>query len=621
MASFLDKIRIKTAVDSNVKLDLSCNHISTANFMQFNVAYKKELVPGEKIKINMETFTRLAPMPVPTFGRANINNRAFFVPFRTVWDGWNDFITDTVHVTGVASQSGDAIGGVGISSKVPTFRNVSFVRAFLGNEEYAEVLSSGLGEEPSVYDISGVVWHDTYTDQRYYKLTAKGRQVLKLIESLGYKFLWAMGESLEDDNQYLGNDYEWNPEFSALPLLCAAKVYIDWYYPSAYTVAEEALDIEAIINRPGNGKVLTYDDITKIINFIPVVNYDSDYFVSAWDNPTNPTAGAFSAVRIPDVSSGDYRSVTVGSFSGTPTSLGTNEAPVATSYIGTQTSNTSSLSQYVVDSLKALTDYMKRHQLVGARALDRYLSRFGVNLPAEKLKRSVYLGSQTQPLQFGDVMSTADTDGANLGNYAGKGISYGDGNFEFETDEYGILVIISSIVPVTGYYQGIDRNNLHVTRLDYWTPEFDNLGTQAISKAELYSPLHAAEFRGVGNLYEGIFGWTPRYAEYKIGRDMLTGDFRYDTINAGADSWHLMRTFETNDADDLVHNSNFIKGLDAGQYSRIFYNTDADAADKFNVIYNFNIVSYSPMKSMFDTYEFDSKGKMVTEDVNGVKMN
>ena len=51
------------------------------------------------------------------------------------------------------------------------------------------------------------------------------------------------------------------------------------------------------------------------------------------------------------------------------------------------------------------------------------------------------------------------------------------------------------------------------------------------------------------------------------------------------------------------------------------YNTDAEAADKFNVIHHFEIASWSPMKSLFDTYEFDSKGESVTADVNGVKMN
>ena len=97
MASFLDKIKVNTAIDNRNKLDLGCDHITTANFMQYNVAWFKELVPNEKISVSMETFTRLNPMPVPTFGRAKINNRAFFVPFRTIFPAWNDFITDVRH--------------------------------------------------------------------------------------------------------------------------------------------------------------------------------------------------------------------------------------------------------------------------------------------------------------------------------------------------------------------------------------------------------------------------------------------------------------------------------------------------------------------------------------------
>ena len=97
MASFLDKIKVDTAVENRNKLDLGCDHITSANFMQYNVAWCKELVPKEKISVSMETFTRLNPMPVPTFGRAKINNRAFFVPFRTIFPAWNDFITDSRH--------------------------------------------------------------------------------------------------------------------------------------------------------------------------------------------------------------------------------------------------------------------------------------------------------------------------------------------------------------------------------------------------------------------------------------------------------------------------------------------------------------------------------------------
>ena len=56
-------------------------------------------------------------------------------------------------------------------------------------------------------------------------------------------------------------------------------------------------------------------------------------------------------------------------------------------------------------------------------------------------------------------------------------------------------------------------------------------------------------------------------------------------------------------------------------FKRLFYDVDADAPDNFTVIHNFEIAAYAPMKPLYDTYEFEDKGKKVTLDVNGVKMN
>lgn len=578
MASFLDKFKIKTAVDNYTKLDLGCDHISSANFMQFNVAYSKEMVPGERLSVNMETFTRLAPMPVPTFGRAKINNRAFFVPFRTIFPGWNDFITDTSHV--------NANGNAAILASVPTVSAINISNCFTGQSSefygaYAQLVTDG------AYDYS-------YGENKY-KLTAFGRQTMKILESLGYKFAIGTTDTTT---------------FSALPILAIAKVYCDWYFPSAYTADTIFANVEGLFKQDSSLSAysLTVNDLNNIFSLLRYVCYDSDYFVSAWDNPTAPNAGAYSNVSINDVTYADLR-VNINS-DGTPVVAQTNG------------NNPNVVSQYALNALRSLTDYMKRHQLVGARALDRYLSRFGVTLSAEKLNRSIYIGNSSSGLQFGDIMSQADTEGAQLGDYAGKGIGYDKASFDYNTDEYGMFVIVSTIIPNTGYYQGINRTVMHKSKLDFWTPEFDNLGTQAIAKGELYFPQKFDDFTGtISGLTTGVFGWTPRYAEYKVGRDMLTGDFRYDSINTGQEAWHTMREVDYTNTNNIAHNRLFTVGQDADQYSRIFYNTDADAADKFNVIYHFEIGSQSPMKPLYDTYEFEDNGKEMVVDVNGVKMN
>lgn len=579
MSNFLDKVKVNTALTKTTKLDLGCDHISTANFMQYNVAYAKEMVPQEKISINMETFTRLNPMPVPTFGRARINNRAFFVPFRTIFPGWNDFITDSNHVF--------ANGVTGRFNSVPTISNSTFVQLFT---DATAGFATGVPTDEA--DFTAQVGSNSGA----YKFTYKGRQAMKMIESLGYKIIWSEAQTAV---------------VSALPIMAAAKIYADWYYPSAYSQNDTISTIEQLFKQDiSNTYALTKTQLQACLEVMYWVNYDSDYFVSAWDNPVNPNDGSFSAVSFTDPTAESTSAAL------TISNAENGNAP------STAMSGGKTLTTWAIDALKSLTDYMKRHQLAGARALDRYLARFGVKLASEKLGRCYYIGSNTHDIQFGDIMSTADTEGSQLGNYAGKGIGYGNSSFDFKTDEYGIIMIISTIQPKAGYYQGMNRNVMHTSRFDFYTPEFDNLGTQAISKAEVYVPtIGTTNFQNLGSLRNGVFGWTPRYAEYKVGRDMITGDFRYDSINVGQEAWHTMRELTYTDANDMVHNVDFVLGKDADQYSRIFYNTDADAADKFNVIYHFEIASYSPMKALFDTYEFEEKGDKVVMDANGVKMN
>lgn len=658
MASYLDKFTVNTAVDESSKMDLSCQHITTADWMQLNPIYAKEMVPNEKLAVNAQTFTRMAPMPVPTFGRANVHERAFFVPYRTVWKGWNDFITDTVHVAADQTSA--------ISAKGPIFSMNQLVLAFVqkgSSQLWSECkkfdASSVTGVPLDSYDIVtpiGWLYNNGVTSGTYdgatpsatngfaFKLSFVGRQALKVVNSLGYQLV-------------ASNALEWtNFTMSALPLMAFFKVYIDWYFPSAYFGDTYRTLIEGILGRDVlTPFILTNEQLSTIFTLISYVNYDSDYFVSAFDNPEGPNMGQASTVVMSDItqygqgSGGTNRYVYSVNTGVTANNYG-NAAPNTPILAGGNggaggagNGTLNSVSQYALTALKRLTDYMKRHQLVGARAMDRYLARFGKNLTAEKLNRSLYIGAKSFPLQFGDVMSQASTTGEHLGGYAGKGLGYGESTFGYETDEYGLFIITCSIVPTIGYYQGIDRNVLHINRLDYWTPEFDQLGNQAIGSAELFVPSKPTDAVDnqtgkdkdvLSGLTTSIFGYAPRYAEYKCGRDRLTGDFKLTRYNQAGDtsnSWHLFREFDGDDdfndaSSNIKHSLAFVQGYDSTQFNRIFYNTDPEGnpytdADHFYMIHNFDVASYSNMAKLYDTYEFDDKGKKITEEVNGVKVN
>lgn len=638
MASYLDNTKVNTAITENTKMDLGHSHITTTDFMQLQPVYMKEMVPGEKIDINMESFARLNPLPVPTFGRASMRNRAFFVPFRTIFRGWNDFITDSVHI------ASDGQGNNTILSTVPTISSVALADVFRNSIGTTSTDAAGLYPSPSLttYDVS---WTGAGS---YYDFTVQGRQWIKLIESLGYKVDWDASSS---NIQY----------FSALPFLALARIYCDYYFPQTYTNLYLYDALLSMCNYDVNAGPLqmTAAQLRVLLTVCSFVQYDSDYFVSAFDLPNQPNAGTYSDFKLVNLdtverargilsnTTGEYIYSEPGYVSNNSGStaignrIGGANAPFITPYVsGAAASNgnyqgmVTPISEYLLHSLHALTDYMKRHQLAGSKNFERYLARFGKAIPAEKLNRSLYLGGAYQNIQIGDIMSTADTvasgSGSQLGAFAGKGMSYGNGHFTCNTDEFGYIFILSSIVPSTGYFQGIDRQVMRTSKLQFWTPEFDSLGTQPITAAELFIPQIASQM--TGDPYEQIFGFTPRYADYKVSHDQLTGNFRLLSLNGGstinaANSWHLMRTFDSTDSfagayTNVVHNPNFLTGVsDCSQYKRIFYDKDPDAPDNMTVIHNFEIASYAPMKALYDTYEFEDKGKQVTLEVNGVKMN
>lgn len=570
-----NKFQIKTAKPAAVNQfnNLSCDHITTSNFMEVQPVYYRHLTPAdETLTVNAESYSRLQPMPVPTMGRAQQNLRAFWVPYRTIMSSWNNFITDT--------YDGNP------QTKMPLLTSREIQRLFAMEE-----MSTGTGENNLDFIIN------TGTQSLYYKFTPFGRKVYKVLLSLGYDYTLSN----------LGNI-----TYNALALLSYFKVINDWYYPSQY-VANSPLT--GILNAvyTGSDIILSAEEILKAFQYASVVDmYNPDYFTSAFDNPEGPSVVNNASVIFRDITQQPI-TTQVGIAPG-------NNTPVM--QVDPDVTPTQ-LTEYGLHTLHALSDYMKRHQLAGSRALDRYLARFGVTLSTEKLNRSTYIGVKSTPLQFSSVESTSSTESAYLGDYAGKGQSFIQDFFTCNPqNEYGMFLIINSFVPQVGYVQGIDRHNLHLTNYDFYTPEFDALGNQAISKLELYNNIvgYTTHSEDVVNQ---VFGFTPRYSEYKVPRDFLTGDFRVRSVGAdNLQAWHLMRLLHVDDYQELVHDIDFVSGTDAKQYGRIFYENTENGSDQIHCIFRFHVDLSSHQKPLYDVFDFSNDdGHDIILDTNGVKVN
>lgn len=583
----LDKVRVPIAAGNSHKFALSSNHLTTSNWMDFDVAYSRVMVPSSSGRLNHKTFIRTEVLDKPMLSSAKVRNRCFFVPFRTVWPTFNEFITSA---TSVYPSGGNDV--VGILPTTPYISNREFVLFFTNS-----LCSTGT---------AGTA--DFYSSGTGYLLTPFGRHCMKILNQLGYKVVF---------------DAKTDFNFSSLLILAYAKVYFDRYVPDQYRGITEWQAIEMFFQRRDNW-AMDASDLFLIFSNILKVCYSDDFYSSLWDNPSAPSYGLFDTnIVIPDNSIGITRytgKVNLNSM-GTPEvqSTDNNATPPAT------TSQVHNFTQYLDDSLKALTEYMQRHR-ISSRVVDRYLMEYGTLLDVDKLNRCYYLGYDEFPLIISDVMSTSETSGASLGSYAGKAIAGTDGkDFTFDIDEFGLLLVITTIVPDTAYISGLDRNTLCTQRLDFLTNEFDSLGCDAVSQAEL--KVDNSVNSGVWNnsIVDTIFGFAPRYYYFKIPYDRQTGLYNYPSVSSDMTSWSLARDFDTGSINvaQFVHNPAFCMGTDAEQFNRVFLGSGREPIDPFYLVHSDHLYFTARMRPLYDNYDFDYEkaNRIITENGSGSQLN
>lgn len=620
MATKLDYSKMPIASPRNkTRHDLSHRHLTTSAFCEMLPTLVSEIVPNTSVNFKVSPFVRLLPMPSPAYTSIKVSNRQFFVPMRTIFPKWNEFITDSANVSG--SQP-----------KVKTIRDYDLAYMFFYHAELVDTknkIEFPVGVDQINADIV-VAPNSTFNPNNAnpvgYNFTPFGARVMKFFNSCGYVFGFS----------YVGKETGGGgvPEsgtttFSFLPFMAAVKVYIDYYHPAQFMNNRVVADFNTFVNSSKEPAVYLTESGIDLFKELRSLTYDHDYYTSAWQQPNSPSRGDFSTISLNVVqpqlttAQSSFQKVesninpTGGQAAGTPiliTSSGEGGAPPQ-------------LTDYGLRVLKKLTDYMARNQFVGSRAVDRYLARYGVRLDFSKFNRVQFIDSNEFTINIGDVTSTADTAQASLGSYAGKGVGFNEGqNISFETDEFGYYINITTIMPRVAYFQQYDRMTRHINRFDFWTPEFDGLGTQAIPCSELFSGNPLGCYHENGSTPTKIFGWQPRYAEYKMSKDIVTGQFVRGSLPE-FDSWATTRNmlranlllpyqYQDNPIDET-----FVKTDDFQQFNKIFYSMDDD--DKFLIALDFEMIVHAPFKDLYDVHEYNDEhqGEERSLPISGTTLN
>lgn len=206
---------------------------------------------------------------------------------------------------------------------------------------------------------------------------------------------------------------------------------------------------------------------------------------------------------------------------------------------GTETGgidNTANLGMTINDlrNTARLQEFLENNARGGFRYIEQLLHRWGLRSQDQRLQRPEYLGGGRQPVTISEVLNTSATATQPQGDFAGHGISVGTNNYaKKKVPEHGYIIGIMSVLPRTGYFQGVPKHFLYNDRLDYYHPEFAHIGEQPIQNQELYCDKDDS-----GTWNTDTFGYQQAWAHLKYAQSTVHGEFR-----SSQDNWHLDRKF------------------------------------------------------------------------------
>ena len=584
-----DVLHVKSAVKSRSNMDLSRSHLTTMDFGEIVPLFCEEVVPGDKFTVSGQYFSRMAPLVKPTYGKFSFKTVSAFVPYHQIAydsDAWlagkNTFEGQTPHQRWLTIYS---------------------LHQFIVNSCTTSSGATGTNCDYSYNDASG--------NPVYLLYTKEGKYYMKVLNALGYSA--PQGADIQTSSVWYTAIR--NIKLSAYPLLAFFKLYNDYMSQSqrfnTSALSDVLLRIKNGIAYSGfwvntTGEVLPGAIFAMFSNLL--LNYGNDYFTSAWQNPNSALSGVESIgiVNTPGVGTSPLTAGTVGNY---------DQSVYLQNISGS--GGIAFLPQRALDFLKSFDDWVRRNNYTGSRSVQQIYSRFGIKTDEYRSHYAHVLKTDTLPIQVGDVTANADTSGASLGSYAGKGVMSGDNGFSFEASDHGMLFVLGyyTVVPMNAY--GFDRRVLRNSPLDYYNPEFDGLGADPISLMEFYeNPLGIAISDSTRS--DSVFGYTERYKSYRYGRDVITGEFR-DYRNTGImNVWHTGRNLSAiRKAGNLVAQSSSVNTLPQtdSEYNRIFSVTGGNV-NHFYLTAQFSVSAVRPMMSLNQVVNLGEGDTVVPRDGN-----
>lgn len=436
-----------------------------------------DILPGDTVEMDMASIIRMQTPIFPVMDNAYCDIYFFFVPHRIVWEHWKEFWGEN-NQTAWEQQ---------IEYEIPQIEapqggwNTGTIADYMG----LPIGVDGISVSHLPFRAYCKIWNDWFRDEN-----------LKDPCFITWDETTVSGAN--------SGDYVTYAECGALPLK-AAKFHD--YFTSALVSPQKG----PTVNLPlGNG----------IVKGGTWLNADGT------DGTDTDLKGKQIAFTSSDPGSG-YRYFIWGTDPDATTGRDTLENQKGISLVV----DTGGVSINQLRQAFAIQAFYEAQARGGSRYIEFIKNIFGVTSPDGRLQRAEYLGGTRIQINMDQVLQTSSTDATSpQGNTAAFSCTVdSDSLFTHSFTEHGTLMGVAVIRTDHTYQQGIERMWSRKKWVDWYIPQFANLGEQAILNKEIYADGSSAD--------DEVFGYQECWADYRYKPNRVSGEMR-STAAQSLDAWH-----------------------------------------------------------------------------------
>lgn len=456
--------------------------------------YVDEVLPGDTFNVNTTAIIRMTTPKYPVFDDAFIDFYYFYCPNRILWDNFKQFMGEAESTPWMPAKN----------YKVPEIE-------IKGTE------SEGLPREESILDYMGVptkvkktfrinalpirayvkIWNEYFRDEN-----VDNEAVIKTTDdNLGYT----------DRNESLDQILEDAVKGGR----CLPVNKFHDYFTSCLPYAQRGPAVEMPIQ--GNARVSAYTDL--VLSKKTQLNVNS-FFDGSTDSG--------------NVKDKMYRISTIGGEEGAYLNIGTGTGTVNdVVYLGADLSSVTAATINDLRKAVAVQQYYEALARGGSRYREQVQALWDVVISDKTVQIPEYLGGGRYHVNINQIVQTSGQQGNTdtpIGETGAMSVTpINESSFTKSFEEHGFVIGVCCVRHNHSYQQGLERFWSRKDRLDYYVPQFANLGEQPVKKREIMLTGSTTD--------EETFGYQEAWADYRMKPNRVSGKMRSNATGS-LDFWH-----------------------------------------------------------------------------------